>query len=104
MIQSIFAVLRAAEERNHRAVILVPRSAEREALVALGCAYPNTTERTTKMANGQLVSVYTPDLSVTEVTDDFVLYLLGWGAATPQEERRLLEWIQEASSTVAEVS
>lgn len=104
MIQTILLILRDAQTANRRVVIMVPESAYEEALRALGCAYPDNTGRSALMPNGHLVSVMTPDTPVSEAGEKFVMYLSGWGKATPKDERLMLKWTEKAQSVVNEIS
>lgn len=104
MIQAILIILRAAQDRAHRAVVLVPEACYEESLKALGCLYPINTGRTAQMPNGELVSLMTPGSSVEEAGQKFDLYLSGWGKATPQEERAMLKWTAKASAVYNEIS
>lgn len=104
MIQAILIILRAAQERSQRAVILVPDAAYEESLKALGCLYPNNTGRTAQMPNGELVSLMTPRTPVEDAGEKFDLYLSGWGKATPHEERAMVNWTEKATAVYTEIS
>jgi len=104
VIQAIIAILRAAQGRNRRAVVLVPDASYEESLKALGCMYSNNTGRSARMSNGEIVSIMTPVASLEDVGEDFDLYLSGWGRATPLEERAMLRWTAKASAVYNEIS
>ncbi len=104
MIQAILIILRAAQERTRRAVVLVPEASYEESLKALGCLYPNNTGRTAQMPNGELVSLMTPKTPVEEAGEKFDLYLSGWGKATPHEERAMVKWTAKATAVYTEIS
>lgn len=105
MIHSALAILRVADSRNCRAVVLVPEVAYRDTLLALGCLYPNNSGRSARMASGNLVTVLTPLAPMKEAGEGpFDLYLSGWGGATPQEERKVAGWAAQASALHREIS
>lgn len=104
MIHTIIAILNRAEASGGRAVVLVPDAAYWTALSALVCKYQNYIGRSARMVGGELVTVLTPSTPVSEVGENFGLFLAGWGGSTPREERALQGWVAKATQVTTEVS
>ena len=102
MIQVIVSMLRQMEGRGRRAVVVVPQALYHKALLGLACQYQDNAGRTARMDNGQLVSVVSPDTTM-DLPDDYDLYLCGWGAAKPQEERLMSKWSDKAKHLYVEI-
>lgn len=98
MSHSVLAILRQARERTSRAVVLVPETEYLSALKVLAGLYEQNSGRTARMPNGHLVTVLTPGMPLDTVTDDFDLYLSGWGGATRSEETALMSWSLKAKA------
>jgi hypothetical protein len=104
MIQSVLTILRQARERNCRAVLLVPEAEYPLTLKVLAGLYEQNAGRTARMPNGHLVTVLTPSASPDTVTEEFSLYLSGWGSATRAEEASLRAWSLKANAVYTEIS
>lgn len=104
MIQTVLSIIKMACERGVRAVILVPENAYEESLRALSCRFDRHAGRTAQMPNGSLVTVLTTATPVEEITEEFDLYLSGWGKATPKDERGMLAWLKRASAVYTEIN
>ena len=96
MFHSVLTILRQTRERNSRAVVLVPETGYLSALKVLVGLYEQNSGRTARMPNGHLVTVLTPSMPLDTVTEDFDLYLSGWGNATRLEETALRSWTLKA--------
>jgi hypothetical protein len=85
-------------------VILVPEAAYKDGLTALGCLYEENTGRSAKQPDGTMVFVMTPQMDVSEIQGEFILYLAGWGLATVKDERGMLSWLGRATQVFTEMS
>lgn len=96
--------IKQACERGVRAVILVPNAAYDEALRALSCRFERHAGRTARMPSGNLLTILPPQTPLTEISDEFELYLSGWGKATPKDERGAVTWMGRATVVHTEIS
>lgn len=104
MSHSVLTVINRARERDSRAVLLVPDAEYPMSLKVLASVYEQNSGRTARMPNGHLVTVLTPTMPTDTITEEFDLYLSGWGSATRAEENALRAWLAKARTVYTEIS
>lgn len=104
LYQTFLSILQQADRRGGRSVILVPEAVYANALMALACTCPVNAGRTVRLTSGNLLSVVNPKTPCDEITEGFNLYLCGWGAAKPAEEKSMTVWFRKALEVFTEIS